>query len=388
MRKPQVVLEDLLSNAIVGGHFSTDKRFVKDLLNLAHKNYPEAPSIHKNSCFEKFRQLPIEIREQIWLLSIPARTLHATDHTRERIAWNRRLPMPAPALSCREAWAILRPLIHGIYDNGRVKMSNVNKERTAWITSRDTLNIGPSGGYAVSLHADYGPKLPQFGHIVLCLEQIKDGLRMGSISDICDQRDGFNYYELERIGILIHEVEIVIPIGLALREQLFVSRDDFPGWTCDYEKCSVWGCNPHFVEVVNMRDNRRIEELLNLHIAWATGGCAWSREERLDRETWWQTEGYSQAKEAMAMMKALELWDKPPNGRTARVPSLDFIRQSALPELIPTVKFVFKFPGCSPPGITMERVHALRGECSDVCHISNGFPPGWSNFPGQEVERA
>ncbi|CAI0643091.1 unnamed protein product [Colletotrichum noveboracense] len=388
MRKPQVVLEDLLSSAIIAGHYFTDERFITNLLNLASKHYQDAPRIQTNLCFEKFPQLPMEIREQIWLLSIPARTLHATDHTRERIAWNRRLPMPAPALSCREAWAILRPLIHEIYDNGRVKMDPVHKRRVAWITSRDTLNIGPPGGYSVSLHTEYGPKLSQFGHIVLFLEHIQEGLRMGSISDICDQGDGFDYHKLERIGILIHEVEIVIPIGLAFREQLFVSRDDFPGRTCDYEQGSVWGCNPHFVEVVDMKDNRRVEEILSLHIAWATGGCAWSREERLDRETWWQKKGYSQAKEAMAMMKALELWDKTPNGRTVRLPSLDSIRQSTLPELIPTVKFVFKFPGCSSPGITMDRVNALRGECSDMCHITNGFPPGWSSFPGQEVQRA
>lgn len=83
------------------------------------------------------------------------------------------------------------------------------------------------------------------------------------------------------------------------------------------------------------------------------------------------------------MMKVLELWDKTLHGRTGRLPSLDSIRQSALPELIPTMKFVSKFPGCSPPGITMDRVNALRGKCSDMCHITNGFPSAWSNFPGK-----
>ncbi|KAE9574522.1 hypothetical protein CGMCC3_g9718 [Colletotrichum fructicola] len=118
MRKPHVVLADLLSSAIVAGHYFNDERFITNLLNLASKHYQEAPRIQTNLSFEKFRRLPMEIREQIWLLSIPARTLHATNHTRERIAWNRRLPMPAPALSWREAWAILWPPIHEIYDNG------------------------------------------------------------------------------------------------------------------------------------------------------------------------------------------------------------------------------------------------------------------------------
>lgn len=286
MRKPQVVLEDLLSSAIVAGHYFTDERFITNLLNLAHKHYQDAPRTQTNLYFERFRQLPMEIREQIWLLSIPARTLHATDHTGERMASNRRLPMPASAISCREAWAILRLLIHDNDDSGRVKMDPVHKRRVAWIASRDTLNIGPPGGYSGSLQTEYGPKLSQLGRVVLCLEHIQEGLRMGRISDICDQGDGFEYHKLERIGILIQEVEIVIPIGLAFREQLFVSRDDFPGWTFDYKQGSVWGCNPHFVEVVDMRDNRRLEEILSLHIAWATGGCVWSREERLDRKTW------------------------------------------------------------------------------------------------------
>ncbi|KAF3805684.1 hypothetical protein GCG54_00005046 [Colletotrichum gloeosporioides] len=199
---------------------------------------------------------------------------------------------------------------------------------------------------------------------------------MGSISDICDRQDGFDYHNLDP---LIHEVEIVIPRGLAFREHVSASRDGFPGWTCDYEQGSVWGCNPHLVEVVDMRDNRRVDELLSLHIAWPTGGCAWCvvAEGRL-----LASQGGDGNDQGVGVV------GQTPKGRTARLPSLDSIRQSALPKLVPTVRFVFQFPGCSPPGITMDRVNALRGECSDMCHITNGFPPGWSNFPGQEVQRA
>lgn len=87
VRKPQVILEDLLSNAPLGAITLPPSALYYGPSQSCQQALPErAQDQKKDLCFETFRQLPMEILERIWLLSIPARTLHATDHTLGRMA--------------------------------------------------------------------------------------------------------------------------------------------------------------------------------------------------------------------------------------------------------------------------------------------------------------
>ncbi|KZL78502.1 hypothetical protein CT0861_05480 [Colletotrichum tofieldiae] len=149
MREPQDTLEEIITNAFVSEDNSRDREFLSGLFESINKHRRitkgDAPSFHQFSC------LPPKIRNRIWLFAIPSRTIHVSDNAQEQTCWNRRLPIPAPALACSEAWQIIGPLVYEVFNSTHVFTGDedecspeIRMERASWVTSADTLSVGGS----------------------------------------------------------------------------------------------------------------------------------------------------------------------------------------------------------------------------------------------------
>ncbi|KAL0933462.1 uncharacterized protein CTRU02_212425 [Colletotrichum truncatum] len=289
--------------------------------------------------------------------------------------------------------------MHQILDHGiDSRLSGFNRRfqqrRVAWVTSCDTLSVGWQLVRYGGLKVHYTPQLPIFKRLTIDLACLELSVRFGLLKFIRYSSATFQIHLLQKIGIIIHTVEIITPISLGTPRKSHPSTQepaalvsdiaDLPdaieshgssdGHGTQTDVADFSESDIHFVEVVELTDTLRIEELLSLHFHADRGIPAWDPQDRLDRVTWWHENGYSRAKEAISKVKALEIWDNQFDGRRIRVPSLESIRKSELPELIPTVKFVFKFPGTFIPGITVDDARILQGKRYDDCYAGACFP--------------
>ncbi|GKT67048.1 hypothetical protein ColTof3_14387 [Colletotrichum tofieldiae] len=125
------------------------------------------------------------------------------------------------------------------------------------------------------------------------------------------------------------------------------------------------GSGFHVVSNVNLGDRFRVAELLNL--VSANGGQCWdtcTRKHRLDAmedwsrafcvdclTTWWEKRGRNLAEQAILKIKVAEIRerDNDPKGCTEAE-----VVDPTMPQLIPAIKFLARFPEILPPGTALE----------------------------------
>lgn len=415
LRAPQDVLRELLTNAIVGGKSSDDREFINQLLDSAEKYRQTPDGFQPPSSFPRFPDLPAEIRNQIWLLSLPNRTIHIGDLGGDRICWNRRLSIPAPALACREAWNLIWPLMHEIFHQEPfpfcIGPQTTQKRRASWITPGDTLSLGYYSELAMGVKTEYEAKIAVFRDIAISLEQIEHALVFGSLSLMSRVwSPDFKFHLLERLGIIIQTIVIDVPDGAQLPAGFEPNSPlpfDNPVQYLDLDTIRNWGAYPdahrfpnhagvsnhdtHIAAVVDLRDKRRMAELLSL--VSVNGGPPWRGCSRLNAiqkwnqafcvdclEKWWKKRGQAFAKEAVARVKALEVWGLEHESYRTRNPPLEEIRESKLPELVPTVRVFLRFSGCRPPGIDVHQaLELMKPYQEDVCYAGMHFPGEYSD---------
>ncbi|KAF6835097.1 hypothetical protein CPLU01_04575 [Colletotrichum plurivorum] len=412
-RASQDILRELLANSIVGGNGSEDREFVNRILASAERHRRTPDGFPPPSSFPRFPDLPAEIRKEIWLLSLPNRTIHLGDYEGDRICWNRRLSIPAPALACREAWDLIWPLMHEIFHRdplrSRTGLEPAQNKRASWITPGDTLSLGYENQDALGVNTAYQDNIAVFRDIAIPLEQMERAVGFGWLPMMSRASSNFKFHLLERLGIIIHTIVIDIDDGPHLfggfgeiegnatlpfsNPVQYLNPDKIRNW--DTLRV-VYGSNfpihtggsnhdTHLAAVVDLRDKRRMAELFSL--VSVNGGSPWRGCSRLDAirdwnqafctdclETWWENRIQVRAKEAMTKMKALEVW-RTDGYRTVRDPPLEEIRESKLPELVPTVRFFIRFSSCHPPGINIHQANELMGPIHfDSCYAGMHFP--------------
>ncbi|KAF6807135.1 hypothetical protein CSOJ01_08402 [Colletotrichum sojae] len=413
LRAPQDVLRELLANSIVGGNSAEDREFINRILANAERHRQTSDGFQPPSSFPRFPDLPAEIRKEIWLLSLPNRTIHVGDYGGDRICWNRRLPIPAPALACREAWDLMWPLMHEILHQdplrSRIGLEPAQTKRASWITPGDSLSLGSENQEAMGVNTAYQDKIAVFRHIAIPLEQVEQALGFGWLS-MMSRASGsnFKFHLLNRLGIIIQTIVIDVDDGALsggfekteasatlpfANPVQYVNPDKITNWDTLRVKYGTGfpmhtggsSNDTHLAAIVDLRDKRRMAELLSL--VSVSGGSPWRGGNRLDAirdwnqafcadclETWWENRIQVRAKEAMAKVKALEVW-RTDGYRTVRDPPLEEIRESKLPELVPTVRCFFRFSGYRPPGINIHQANELMGPIHyDSCYAGMHFP--------------
>ncbi|KAH0430456.1 hypothetical protein CcaCcLH18_07836 [Colletotrichum camelliae] len=285
-RQPQDILRELLTNTMISGNPSVDRLFINELLDKAD-NFRSLPPSASPRSFSKFRKLPPEIRQAIWLFSIPQRTIHISEVLTEAVCWNRRLPIPTPALACREAWGVIRPRMHAIFNEAGERWlehddEDVKMKRTAWITSSDRLSMGLYDFhlYGVAIKRDDAPSA--FGSIAISLEQLEPNLSFARF----DKHFSLSIHPAQKIRVVVQTIVIEISdkptrygtiYPLTSRDLTasasFLGEDEALEWTFENMRFPPACDTPtHFVEVVDLQDRRRLNELTTL--VMANGGSS------------------------------------------------------------------------------------------------------------------
>ncbi|KAF9872125.1 hypothetical protein CkaCkLH20_10462 [Colletotrichum karsti] len=393
VRDPQEVLKELINNAVIGGNHAADREFITDILKNAEDNRKTASNAPTLS-FPKFRQLPAEIRKEIWLFSVPERIIHITGNTPGRICWNRRLPIPAPALACHEAWSLIRPLMHEMLDDGgldRFRRGEWSVKRVAWITPSDSLSLGDNEFQAWCWFPSYRSQLPVFKRITISLEQIEAAVSI-SRPQFCGPAPDFQFHTMKQIHIVIQTVTVSIgermgldkmapidkkkpfstPVKCITVNQRTVKRLK-ETWERDYEREPEYRtADTHFVEMVDLQDRSRLNEVINL--SSVMGGFGWTPRRRLETTykwdrafcfdclpQWWEHRGLPRAKRVVSTLRNYEIMDAQHDRRSNGHLSWEETTKPELPELVPTVRILIRFPGRTPPGITTQEVEDRLG---------------------------
>lgn len=298
-RQPQDILRELLTNAMIGGNLAVDRLFIIKLLDKAD-SYRSLPASASPKSFSNFRELPPEIRRAIWLFSIPRRTMHISDVLTEVVCWNRRLPIPAPALACREAWGVIRPRMHAVYDqSGWMWLDeDVDMRRMTWITSSDRLSMGPYHFHAYGFTIKLDDAISTFESAALSLEQLQSKFAFGYF----DEHLSLIIDQAQKMRIVVQTIVIVIsdkptrygtiyPLRTRTSRDLkapapFLNENEASEWTYENMRgASACDTPTHFVEVVDLHDRRRLNELASL--VMANGGSSWTSRHRMDATCHW-----------------------------------------------------------------------------------------------------
>ncbi|EQB49333.1 hypothetical protein CGLO_11366 [Colletotrichum gloeosporioides Cg-14] len=401
-RQPRDILRELLANTMIGGNLSVDRLFITELFDKAD-SFRSLPASASPDSFSKFRELPPEIRQAIWLFSIPRRTMHISDVLMEAVCWNRRLPIPAPALACREAWGVIRPRMHAVFDQlGWMWLDeDAEMRRMAWITSSDRLSMGPYHFHAYGSTIKLDDALSTFESVALSLEQLENKYSFGHF----DEHLSLSIDLAQTTRVVVQTIVVVIsakptrygtiyPLRTRISRNLkasasFLKENEASEWSYENMRgASACDTPTHFVEVVDLHDRRRLNELTTL--VMANGGSSWTSRHRMnatchwDRSycfdclmRWWEHDGKGLADTAVT--KAY----KQLSGIPEDTPVLE---DSSNPEteMIPAVKFLIKFPDIDPPGINFADAEKLIGAVPEVCRLGARLP-GESDLSSEDI---
>ncbi|KAK6218592.1 hypothetical protein QIS74_06472 [Colletotrichum tabaci] len=408
--EPQDVLEELLRNLIVSGNTNDDATFLSGLLESASKHRATTKTEDPPQ-FHQFSRLPLRIRNQIWLFAIPSRTVHVSVDAQEKACWNRRLPIPAPALACREAWLVIMPLVHDVTKclyiskgPGGCTIEDswpVVKEerRVSWFTSADTLSVGGAYYTCETLDWFYGRNVPITADTAIPLRTLQEQVNITTF-----------FQSHNCLKVVLQTIDIVVAKTaktsgkfsrvkdgvMAFRNPVsFVNVKGVKDWS-RHERDSVdrdvaFGPPPNFgfhvAHCVELHDRARLEELLSL--VSAMGGSSWDTcagKHRLDAMedwtrafcfdclmTWWEKRGRDLTEETFVKHRRQEMETRNTIGDEPK--EADEV-DARMPRLIPTVRFLVRFQDTVPPGTPLAEPQ-VRMLAPHLDFETHGHLPDW-----------